>query len=494
MLNRKKLRTGIVLFGLALSLAIGLHWIPAFWRTADPSQFNLHHLYSRSAQYHGPDRNPVIVIPGMVGSVLTTTDRQAAWGMFNLSYNFEQLALPLQPGTSALPLHPDRVLESLSLDLFGWKLEQETYRQILYALGSIGGYRDSTMAMFEGVDYGDDHFTCFQFPYDWRQDNVSNAQRLHQFILEKRQELQREYRRRYGIEAADIEFDIVAHSMGGLLTRYFLRYGDRDLPADGSLPEVTWEGASYVDRVILIGTPNAGSLDAFVNLTHGTTVKPFNLIHDPIPALANWFGKLGIGPVNPPRNAVVFDTFTSLYQMIPRPRQRPVIDAETRRGLDLFDIHVWEQRQWGLLAPGADATLQRLLPDVPDASDRYHIAHTHLARNLDRARQFQQALDQPATAPAGLDLQLIVGDTIPTPQTITASTDGSFQLVSTASGDGKVLRQSALLDERTEADWAPQLRSPIPWQQVSFYVRSHVKLVQDSALINNLLFTLLEQS
>lgn len=29
------------------------------------------------------------------------------------------------------------------------------------------------------TDYGDGHFTCFQFDYDWRRDNVEDAKRLN---------------------------------------------------------------------------------------------------------------------------------------------------------------------------------------------------------------------------------------------------------------------------------------------------------------------------
>lgn len=40
-------------------------------------------LYNRSAKYHGPDRNPVIVIPGIMGSRLVDpTDGTVVWGAF----------------------------------------------------------------------------------------------------------------------------------------------------------------------------------------------------------------------------------------------------------------------------------------------------------------------------------------------------------------------------------------------------------------------------
>jgi triacylglycerol esterase/lipase EstA (alpha/beta hydrolase family) len=58
---------------------------------------------------------------------------------------------------------------------------------------------------------------------------------------------------RFGIKDHDVKFDIVAHSMGGLVARYYLRYGTQDLPPDGSLPELTWAGAQYVDNLIMVG-------------------------------------------------------------------------------------------------------------------------------------------------------------------------------------------------------------------------------------------------
>jgi hypothetical protein len=140
-------------------------------------------------------------------------------------------------GVSALRPRTKRatVVAGLAL-VIGLPLKLRAYMEILSALG-VGGYRDESFGLAGAIDYGDDHFTCFQFDYDWRRDNVENAQRLKQFIDDKRDYVQAEIRSRYGIEQ-EIHFDVVAHSMGGLLLRYFLRYGDADLPADGS-PSIT---------------------------------------------------------------------------------------------------------------------------------------------------------------------------------------------------------------------------------------------------------------
>ena len=131
------------------------------------------------------------------------------------------------------------------MKLIGLTLELRAYREILHTLG-VGGYRDEDLSMSGAIDYGEGHFTCFQFHYDWRRDNVENARRLHEFLLEKKQYVEGELRERFGVEEPNVKFDIVAHSMGGLLTRYFLRYGPEELSADGPM-EVTWKGAELVD-------------------------------------------------------------------------------------------------------------------------------------------------------------------------------------------------------------------------------------------------------
>jgi hypothetical protein len=59
--------------------------------------------------------------------------------------------------------------------------------------------------------------------------------------------------------------------MGGLLLRYYLRYGVQALPDDGSLPPVTWAGAADLEKAVLVATPNAGSVEAFQELSQGRT-------------------------------------------------------------------------------------------------------------------------------------------------------------------------------------------------------------------------------
>src|ERR1043166_5740397 len=199
---------------------------------------DLGRLYDAAAQRHQPSRNPVIVIPGILGSRLRDREtNRLVWGAFSGDYadprtaeGARLVALPMRPGVplSELrdPVYPDGALDRLRVNVIGLPVTLNAYVNILALLG-VGGYRDATLGSSGAVDYGNEHFTCFQFDYDWRRDLAENAGRLDEFIRQKRAYVQGELARRFGVKDADVHFDIVAHSMGGLVTRYFLRYGDQ---------------------------------------------------------------------------------------------------------------------------------------------------------------------------------------------------------------------------------------------------------------------------
>ena len=206
-------------------------------------------LYNRAATRVHEEGNAVIVIPGILGSKLRDSESgQLVWGAFEKdTANPETpegarlIALPMKKGAPLSELtdnvHSDGALDIVKVSLFGLPIELNAYVNILSTLGA-GGYLDEMLASnpVNDIDYGNDHFTCFQFDYDWRLDNVENAKRLDAFIEEKRAYIIEEYKKR-GIQRDEVKFDIVAHSMGGLVTRYFLRYGAEDLPEDGSVAQ-----------------------------------------------------------------------------------------------------------------------------------------------------------------------------------------------------------------------------------------------------------------
>lgn len=441
-------------------------------------------LYSRAAASGDVDRNPVIVIPGILGSRLVDGESgRVVWGAFGGGYANPQtpdgarlVALPMRSDAalheSRDEVQPSGVLDRVRLDLLGLPIELQAYTNILATLGA-GGYRDELLGRSGAVRYGDQHFTCFQFDYDWRRDNVENAGRLHEFIVERRDYLRSIYRNKFNRADADVKFDIVAHSMGGLVARYFLRYGDADLPADGSAPPITWAGATFVERVVLVGTPNAGSIHALDELVNGAQ----------------------IAGVLPRYDAAIVGTMPSVYQLLPRARHGCVVDASDNKSIigDLFNPVLWERLNWGLASPQADRWLRELLPAVIEPDARRRIALEHQRKCLERAAQFAAALDAPAEPPAGIELYLFAGDAVPTDAvaSVNAST-GEIRMIRRQPGDGTVLRSSALMDERLALGWSRKIVSPIRWTGVTFLFEDHLGLTRSPIFADNVLYLLLE--
>ncbi len=440
-------------------------------------------LYSVAAMHHGIDRNPVIVIPGLLGSRLRDpASQRIVWGAFDGNAadpttmdGARLVALPFTDMTTpGAGVTPDGVLDRIRIRVAGIPITLQAYAEILSTLG-VGGYRDEALGLAGQVDYGNDHFTCFQFAYDWRQDNVVNARNLMAFMKEKRAYVQAEYARRYGVRDAQVKFDIVAHSMGGLVARYAMLYGGTDLPADGSLPPVTWEGAAYMGRLIQVGTPNGGSLDGFRVLVDGRD-----------------FGT----PIVPRYTPSILGSFPSLYQLLPRQRARGVVLAGSPGvSLDLHDPAVWQRMGWGLAAPGIEADLATLMPGVPNAEDRRRFAMALQARLLHRARAFAAAMDRKVEQPPGTELMLVAGDAIQTAERMSVNPEtGRLSAWRTAAGDGTVLRDSVLLDFRQgQDDRAPFVNSPMGFRRALFLPREHLDITRDTTFRNNILFWLLEE-
>ena len=457
--------------------------------TPKQSTANLKQIYDRSAQYHLPDRNPVIVIPGILGSRLVDdATGVTVWGAFRKNYadpktdeGARLIALPLTADLDYEHNHhvetsvrSDGVLETLQLDFAGIPISIQAYAGILTSLGA-GGYRDESLGL-EAIDYGTDHFTCFQFDYDWRQDIPENAARLKAFIDEKRAEVQEKYEEYYGIKNADVKFDIVGHSMGAILSRYFARYGGADLDR---LPagQVPWSGADDVERMVLVAPPNAGSLEALDQLVNG-----FNT------------GR----PVLPFYHEALIGSFPSVYQLLPRARHGALVrDGDKNAPVpDLLDPQLWQSLKWGLSGENekTDEVLAQLLPDVGSTAARREIARKYQSTALNRARLFQTAMDLPARPPEGLELFLVAGDNRDTPAVASVDTsDGEFSIFEYGLGDETVTRASALLDERFGENWHPTLVSPITWSSTMFIPGKHRTITGGPVFTDNVLYWLLEE-
>jgi len=157
---------------LFLLCVLGFLWLTGC--SVFPTVPDLGNLYNTLAQQEDPARNPVIVIPGILGSRLEEGNSgEVVWGAFGSGAvdptsveGAPLLALPMALGADLKELRDDvhqaGALDRVVLKFFGIPLELNAYYNILRTLG-VGGYRDQQLADSHAVDYGDRHFTCFQF-------------------------------------------------------------------------------------------------------------------------------------------------------------------------------------------------------------------------------------------------------------------------------------------------------------------------------------------
>ena len=389
----------------------------------------------------------------------------------------------MQNGKPLKDIHSDvkatGLLEKAEILVMGVQLQLDNYDILVKTLEDCG-YVPNTRPLPK-----DKHFySQFIFHYDWRRDISENAVELEKFIQKQRAYLQKEYERLYGIKNYNVQFDLIAHSMGGLLARYFVRYGGTLLPEkeEETLP-VTWKGGKYVDKVIIIGTPNGGYVDTLLELTEG----------------------LRLVAASPAYPKTVIGSFVSYYQMLPNAEGKHVVWEDSKEPVDYFALDTWLKFNWTpafhpdesrTLEDWADeihTTLKEIMPEVASAGERYAVAVDHLDKCLRKARQFKKAMQIHAeTYPDDIAVYLIAGDAVLTNHTLGVNPkDGSLKVLDRDAVDGKITAASARLDLRDGGDWLFFTNSPINWSGVYYFQGSHMGIMNSEVFGSNLRFILM---
>jgi len=206
-----------------------------------------------------PERDPVIIIPGIMGSYLNREDGTEVW------MNLVKMLLP----------GGDSYLDELKLSFLG----QTTNDPPLKSENIIR--KTSSEDFFDGLikelklDGYEEELDLFIFPYDWRLD-IQNSS------LELRDKIDR-IKSQTGAE----KVDVIVHSMGGLLLKEYLRQ----------------YGGEFIGKFLDLGTPHRGSPKSFKILMYGDNLNASIL-----------FGLLGL---NAERTKIISQNMPSVYQLLP---------------------------------------------------------------------------------------------------------------------------------------------------------------------------------
>lgn len=389
----------------------------AGWVIAETIASRRLRLDRRLLRRPGPadDVAPVVVVPGIMGSGLHRADGTQVWlnlrnavGQYNLGLPFR---VPL--AESRDELIPGALLGSDAMmpRMFGFT----EYYDLLEMLELVG-FRASSRAERQGARH-------HVFAYDWRRDLVESACRLDDTLEELA-----------GSSAdGDGRFNLVGHSMGGLVARYYLRYGTAEPTPD---QPITWAGAKRIRNLILVAVPNGGSLPALEGLLFGNRV----------------------GLSYTTLAAPVIARMPSVYQLIP-PAGTDTMLAHDLKPLpiDLQDVETWKRFGWGPFASGSAARQEGF------TKADLEVYPSFVEAALGRARAFHDALARVPRTPCPVRVSILGGDCLPTlARGIVSSKEGHpprFEPwtrreaeVMLAAGDGRVTRDSLLASHLPPAD------------------------------------------
>jgi pimeloyl-ACP methyl ester carboxylesterase len=194
----------------------------------------------------------MVLLPGITGSVLKK-DGKVVWGFSAGSIG---KALFTRGGSMrkalALP-HDDPDTDDLGDGVTADALMPDLH--LLPGIWKIDGYAKIADAILASFDVTEGR-NFFRFPYDWRRDNRVAARKLardsHTWL--------RNWRQSSG--NANAKLILVAHSMGGLVSRHFLECLD---------------GWKDTRALITFGTPYRGSLNALDGIANGLKKGPMDL-------------------------------------------------------------------------------------------------------------------------------------------------------------------------------------------------------------------------
>ena len=453
---------------------------------------NLDAIFARSKLRKG--KRPVIIIPGILGSELVNSETgERVW--INLSAaKTDGLSLPISPG---LKENRDRLIATRIIErakISNFLPEVSIYEALIQAVERYGGYTKGDWENPDTANGGLDKY--YVFAYDWRLDNVANAH----LLLSKIQDLKAK------LGDDELRFNIIAHSMGGLIARYAAMYGNADLPTDGLAPAPNWHAARHFNKIFMFGVPNEGSMATLELLQKGYRVGGFE-----------------IKVLN--REAAI--TAPAVFQLLPHQNTARFYDENLNPlEVDLYNPETWKKYGWSAYSDGAfRSKFAKQANAVNSMGKKSEFAdftleelEAYFSNTLKRTRLFHDALDVNAEVPASITFFAFGSDcddtqdgaillqnprtnawqTIFTPKSYRTS---SGNLISKeearnklyAPGDTRVTRRSLLAETITEQNYRDSIfRQTLPVTSM-FFCESHNQLPNSKIMQDNFITSLVQE-
>jgi len=417
---------------------------------------DLKRLYAREVQ--NTSQPPIVIIHGLMGSTLV--DKTSGKEFYPKSASAVALSDYQELAISPVSAAGDNLVPGTILtDIAGINF----YGALTRVLENEGQFINST----PGQAVGEQKRRYYTFIYDWRRDNVIAVKQLHAFLEQIRQDY----------KDPNLRVDIIAHSNGGLLANYYLRYGPNDVLDQKEFSQ--WqEGGKRVRRVVLLGTPNLGSVTSLERLMRGFRLG------------------LRLIPVE------VLTSFATPFQALPSPIAQSVVDPNGQpAAINIYDPVLWQTNAWSVYSPEFIKTIEKQSTSPEEASARLKILQETFAKHLLRAERFQSSLTVPIMH-NGIRMAAFGGDCeLTASRAVLDHSNGKpflafkekdvvnkvhgidYDYLMMAPGDGLVTRDSQDAGQY----------SFLPLRQSFFLCERHEFLVNNPYFQNNLLYFLLSR-
>ncbi len=414
-------------------------------------------------------KRPLIFIPGIMGSELVHEDTgEKLWFSFSRSKN-EDLRLPiaLNLKSSRDKLIPGDIVRKVNIKFLP---DVQVYSNLVKTLTEYGGYAEASWE--NPPESLEDKF--FVFPYDWRRDNVETAR----YLIEEIEELKRRVKR------PDAKFNVLAHSMGGLIVRYAAMYGKSDIRKGRLKP--SWIGERHFGKIFFFGSPNEGSAEALRTLLRGKSSIGGSM---KLPFVRY------LTPVD-------IATMPAIFQLLPNLKTTRFYNENLKPiKIDLYNIKNWRKYGWAIYSN------KKHLEGLSEAEIGRLEQYFRIV--LRRAKRFHEALDAKAPRRGGSEMYLVGGDcystldamivykndkqkwiTLTSPDSFQTSTGvkvRSSQLRSLmySPGDGRVSRKSLLGDGFDDTGFI---------KQTFFVCERHDAIMNNRTIQNNVLTLLINEA